>query len=161
MKIHKTLKNENGFTLLESIIVTILALLAVSGILTSWHLLESKDRSLENYWRYKETLELAFQVTHHTLRSTAEFSSMAIINGGQGISFIGTDGMSRSFSRVGDHYKFVQNGVEEFLIEGICDHAAFVLNGNNVDLVLGVGIPPNWNGKDDLNIEGTVYIRNR
>jgi competence protein ComGC len=161
MKIHKTLNSEKGFTLLESIIVTMLALLAVSGILTSWHLMESKDRSLENYWRYKETLELAFQVTHHTLRSTAQFSSLAIINGGQGISFIGTDGLSRSFSREGNHYKFIQNGVEEVLIEDICDHAAFVLNGNNVDLVLEVGVPPNWKGKDDLDIEGTVYIRNR
>lgn len=161
MKTRKILPEEKGFTLLESVIVTVLVLLAVGGILTGWYLTESKDRSLENYWRHKETLELAFQVTHHTLRSTAVLSAISIINSGQGITFTGTDGLSRTFTKEGNHYKFIHNGAEELLIENICNDASFVLNGAVVDITLGVANPPNWNGKDDLNIEGTVYIRNR
>ncbi len=160
MKIQKIFQDEKGFTLLESIIVTILVLLAVSGIMTSWYMMESKDRSLENYWRHKETLELAFQVTHQTLRTAAKLSTIAIINSGQGISFTGTDGVNRTFTKEGNQYKFIRSGKEEFLIQDICDDAAFSLNGAEVNITLGVTTPSNWNGKDDLNIGGTVLIRN-
>lgn len=156
----KFFQNENGFTLIESIIATILVSLAISGILMGWYLMESKDRSLENYWNHKESLELAFQITHQTLRSSAILSTVTVINGGQGLSFMGIDGVNRTFFKEGNHYKFFRSGREEVLLRDICDNAVFVLNGDQVNITLGVTVPPNWNGDDDLNTEGTVYIRN-
>lgn len=159
MKICKKPSEEQGFTLIESIIVVTLVLLGISGIIAGWHLTDSKDRSLENYWRHKETLELAYQVTHQTLRSSAILSTISI-NSGQAITFTGTDGLSRTFLKENNDYKFICNGREEVLIKDICDSVLFDLNGSIVDIALGVTLPFNWNGNNDLNIEGTVLIRN-
>lgn len=160
MKTNQLINDEKGFTLLESIIVVTLVLLGVGGIFSGWYLMESRDRSLESYWRSKETLEVAFQVTHQTLRTTAQRSSISIINSGQGITFIGTDGVSRTFTKEGNEFKYIANGKEEVLISDTCDNAVFLMDGDLISITIGVTTPPNWNGKDDLNIEGMVYVRN-
>lgn len=159
MKTSKKFSEEQGFTLIESMIVVTLVLLGISGIMAGWYLMESKDRSLENYWRHKETLELAYQVTHQTLRTNAVLSTISI-NSGQAITFTGADGLGRTFFKENDDYKFICNGKEEVLIEDICNHVSFELSGSLVDITLGVTPPLNWNGDNDLNIEGTVLIRN-
>ena len=160
MKISKKLPDEEGFTLIESIIVVTLVLLGVSGIMTGWHLIESKERSLGDYWQRKETLELAYQVTHQTLRTTAKLSTISISNG-HTIAFTGTDGLSRAFLWEDNDYKFISDGKEEVLIEDVCDSALFVLDGPLVRISLSVSPQPGWSGKADLDIGGTVFIRNQ
>lgn len=159
MKNSKKIPNEEGFTLIESVIVITLVLLGVSGIMTGWHLIESKDRSMENYWQRKATLELAYQVTHQTLRTTAKLSTISI-NSGQAIAFTGMDGLSRAFLWEDNDYKFICDGKEEVLIDDICDSVLFVQNGPLVGISLAIP-QSGWSGKDDLDIEGTVYIRNQ
>jgi len=159
MKIRKNLSDEQGFTLIESIIVVTLVLLGVSGIMAGWYLTESGERRLEDYWRHKETLELAYQVTHQTLRTTAILSTISISTG-QAITFIGADGLSRTFLKEDDDYKYICDGKEEVLIQGICDSVLFELNGSLVEITMGVTSLPNWDEATDLKINGTVLIRN-
>ena len=160
MKNLPNLTDENGFTLIESIIAVILVTLTVSGLFLAWYVVETHDRSLEQYWQYKDTLELAYQITHQTLRAKAKLATIAIEPGGQGISFTGTDNTFWSFTRDGNNYKLDHGGKGEVIIPDICDNTLFVLNGTKVDITLGVATPVNWNGLDDLNINGRVYIRN-
>jgi prepilin-type N-terminal cleavage/methylation domain-containing protein len=161
-----TIKSENGFTLIESIITVTLVALMCSGLFLAWQLMGKRDRNYEQYWQYKDNLELAYQITHQTLRANAKLATAAIINSGQGILFIGTDNLLWTFTMVGSDYTLTHNGKEEILIHNICNHASFVLNGNQVDITLGVINPPGWTGMhdvniiNDLNINGRVYIRN-
>lgn len=160
MKKLPVLTEENGFTLIESIITVFLVTLMISGLFLAWYVVEKRDRNLEQYWQNKETLELAYQITHQTLRAKAKLATVTIISGGQGISFTGTDNIPWNFIKDGNNYKLNHAGKEEILIPNICNNSLFILNGTKVNITLGVTTPINWTGVDDLNINGLVYIRN-
>lgn len=151
---------ENGFTLIESIIAVILVTLTISGLFLAWYMMETRDRSLEQYWQYKETVELAYQITHQTVRTNAKFATISTINSGEGLSFTGTDNLMWTFTKDGSNYKLVHDGKEEILISNICNKSVFGLNGTEVNITLGVMTPVNWTGLNDLTIDGQVYLRN-
>ncbi|HBE80911.1 MAG TPA: hypothetical protein DDW65_24455, partial [Firmicutes bacterium] len=146
------LTSENGFTLIESIIAVILVTFMMSGLFLAWYVVERRDRNLEQYWQYKETLELAYQITHQTMRAKAKSPTVAVLFGGQGISFTGTDNNLWNFVKDGNNYIVTHGGKEEILIPNICNNALFALDGTKVDITLGVTTPANWTGADDLNI---------
>ncbi len=154
-----TFHEENGFTLIESIIAVTLVSLTITGLFLAWYFVESRDRRLENYWQYKETVELAYQVTHQSIRDKAGLP-ITLINSGQGISFTGTDNKSWTFTKEGNNYKLVHDTKEEILIANICNNANFIVTGNMVAINIGVTTPPDWTGANDLNINGEVLIRN-
>jgi prepilin-type N-terminal cleavage/methylation domain-containing protein len=158
MKKMKVITEENGFTLIESIISVVLVSLTMGSLFLAWYVIETRDRNLEQYWQYKETLELAYQITHQTLRANAKLATITI--DGQGISFQGTDNKNWSFTTVSNNYILTHDTKEEILIPNTCNNTLFVKNGNTVDITLGVKPPENWTGPADLNINGKVYIRN-
>jgi prepilin-type N-terminal cleavage/methylation domain-containing protein len=157
----EVLTEENGFTLIESIIAVILVSLTISGLFLAWYVMETRDRSLQQYWQSKETLELAYQITHQTLRAKAKrIPAITTINSGQGISFEGIDGKTWAFTKDGNNYLLDHDGRVEIIIADICNYTLFVLDGTKVDITLGVMPSANWTGLDDLNINGKVFIRN-
>jgi type II secretory pathway pseudopilin PulG len=160
MKKLPILTKENGFTLIESVITVFLVTFMVSGLFSAWYVVEKRDRNLEQYWQNKETLELAYQITHQTLRAKARLATITIISGGQGITFTGTDNNLWTFIKEGNNYKLTHADKDEILIPGICSNVLFTANNAKVDIFLEVTTPLNWTGTNDLNINGTVYVRN-
>jgi type II secretory pathway pseudopilin PulG len=157
---HFSDKNQ-GFSLLETVISITLVGFFVSGMMLTWTFAESRERGLDDYWAAKDELETAYEMTHHYLRGKAG-DNVAILTGGTGITFTGTDGKTWTFKQDGASYKMIHGENTRTLINQICTKVEFKIDDALVSIDLAVATPSTWNSaaNNDLEIDGKVLVRN-
>lgn len=168
-------KTANGFSLLETIVSVTLVGFFVTGLLITWNLSETKERGLDSYWKVKEEMETAYEITGRNLRGMAASNLVPISGAGTTLSFTGMDGQAWSFYADGSCYKMRYGGVERTLIASGLKSLQFTVatvipesgdpeqwKKTKVAIRLEVNPPPNWNSHrtKDLTINGTFLLRN-
>jgi hypothetical protein len=168
-------KTANGFSLFETIVSVTLVGFFVTGLLITWNLSETKERGLDSYWKVKEEMETAYEITGRNLRGMAASELIPASGSGTTLSFMGMDGQTWSFYADGSSYKMRYGGVERTLIASGLKSLQFTVaevvpesddpeqwRKTKVAIRLEVNQPSNWNSlrTNDLTINGTVLLRN-
>jgi type II secretory pathway pseudopilin PulG len=155
---------ESGFSLLETVIATMLVGMLISGLVITWQFVDSRQFLLDQYSQNKEALETAYEITTRALIGEAVSSTVLLINGGQGIQYQSTDGSIWSFTKDGRDFKRIHRTAtmveSETLLKATCETVLFTKTGSKVAITLRVTTPSGWTQSDDLLINGSVYPRN-
>jgi hypothetical protein len=155
------MRNENGFSLLETIIAATMMLFMANGLIFTWQMAESRSRAIDQFTRGKMELEIAYEKTQRTLRSQARVDTLTLFNNGHGIRFTGVDGSSWIFEQSGANYLCTRNGVAEALIVDVCETVEFSVSEARVFFSIAIANPAAWTSEtSDLSLSGRILIRN-
>lgn len=155
----KVFNRNEGFSLVETIIAVILVTFFINGLLLSWYFIDSRQRSVEAYWKAKQDLELAMEITQKYLRESAHRNLIILTNE---IRFTDHNGENWSFLRTtDDSYQLIRNGKVEDIILNQCSLVGFTNDDQMLRIELGIEPPSQWSGDSSkLQITGSVYLRN-
>ena len=155
------IRNECGFSLLETIIAATMMLFMANGLILAWQMAENRSRSIDQFTQAKMELETAYETTQRVLRSQALINTLTLLNDGHGISFTGVDGSSWIFEQSESNYLCTRNGITETLISGLCDTVEFTISEARVFFLITINAPAAWTGEiDDLTLSGRILLRN-
>lgn len=155
------IKDQSGFTLLETVLSVAMIALLIPGLFLTWELAETRSRGLDQYAQVKDELETAYEIIARTLRGQAISSSVSVTHGGQGISFTMADGSTMSYTRSHGDLMETRNTSQRILLRNSCEDVRFSVNGKKVHIEVKGITPSAWKGEtDDLTVTGYVYMRN-
>lgn len=152
----RALASDQGFTLIETVMSTMMVALLISGLLLVWHLAETKGRDMDGFAQTKTALETAYEVTSRSLRQYAS-ANIFVAEDHHKISFQDDTGVTWAFIGDGADFKKISGDGEELLLNGNCGEVYFEMNGRNVIFRIKAVAPVD---EPDLTVQGTVFLRN-
>ena len=153
----RALSSDKGFTLLETVIATMMVVLMINGLLLLWQLAEAKSRGLDRFTQTKTALETAYEITLRSLRQYA-CNNITISEDNRRIQFRDATGVAWAFAKEDGDFKKIRGSEEEVLLAGICKEVYFAVSGRNVFFRIKATSSA---AEADLTVQGTVYLRNR
>lgn len=152
----RALSSDKGFTLLETVIATMMVVLMINGLLLLWQLAEAKSRGLDRFTQTKTALETAYEITLRSLRQYA-CNNITISEDNRRIQFRDATGVAWAFAKEDGDFKKIREARKKFCWP-ICKEVYFAVSGRNVFFRIKATSPA---AEADLTVQGTVYLRNR